>query len=206
MIFVLTAQVAVLLACLTGAVAQDNYQIRPGDTLQVEVLEDNTLNRSALVLPDGNISFPLAGAVQASGLTLGQVQANLQQRLAPNFATPPTVFVSIGRLSEAAAPVAATGGFYAPASIDVFLLGEAAKPGKYEVERGTTLLQFFAQSGGFSKFAATKRIQLRRMDATGVEKVYVFNYKAMEAGTSSGGSTTIADGDVIMVPQRRLFE
>jgi polysaccharide biosynthesis/export protein len=87
------------------------------------------------------------------------------------------------------------------------VVGEAAKSGKIGVAPGTTVLQFFAEMGGFSKFAATKRIQLRRTDAkTGEETIYNLNYDAIEAGSSGAGSTTLADGDVIVVPQRKLFE
>ena len=61
--------------------------------------------------------------------------------------------------------------------------------------------------GGFSKFAATKRIQLRRIDPkTRTEKVYMFNYDAIERGENNGGNTRLMDGDVILVPQRKLFE
>ena len=48
-----------------GANAQSVYKIRPGDTLNIEVLEDEGLNRNVLVLPDGTISFPLVGTVKA---------------------------------------------------------------------------------------------------------------------------------------------
>ncbi len=80
-------------------------------------------------------------------------------------------------------------------------MGEGANPGRMDVERGTTLLQAFAQMGGFSPFAATKRIQLRRAG-----KTYVIDYTAIEAGTSTAGATVMQRGDVILVPQRRLFE
>ena len=57
-----------LAAPLLPALAQDgSYLIRPGDVLQVEVLEDPGLNRSVLVSPDGRITMPLAGAIRASG-------------------------------------------------------------------------------------------------------------------------------------------
>jgi polysaccharide export outer membrane protein len=192
-----------LILAATAVAAQDGYRIRPGDILRVEVLEDPGLNRNALVLPDGRISFPLAGTVQAGGRTVEQIQADLASKLTPNFATTPTVFISIDTLSPPAAP---RGGVAVARTIDVYVLGEAAKPGKYQVAAGTTLLQFLAESGGFSQFAATRRIQLRRVDASGTEKVYTFNYKTMEAGAVAGGSTVIADGDVIVIPQRRLFE
>ena len=57
-----------------------------------------------------------------------------------------------------------------------------------------------------AQFAATKRIQLRRVDASGTEKVYLINYKAIEDGSSRNGATVLQEGDVILVPQRRLFE
>jgi polysaccharide biosynthesis/export protein len=184
------------------ALAQDGYQLRRGDVLRVEVVEDAGLNRTVLIAPDGRITMPLAGSVQASGRTLEAVQADLVRQLADDFAAPPTVFVSIERLAEVRA--SSGGGAAAPAApptIDIFIMGEAAKPGKIEVAPETTVLQAFAQMGGFSKFAAVKRVQLRR----GAE-IFLLDYAAIEAGTSQVGSMVLMDGDVIVVPERRLFE
>ncbi len=63
---------AILAFGLAGAaLAQgSDYKIRSGDSLSIEVLEDASLNRVLLVLPDGNVSFPLAGNVKAAGLDL----------------------------------------------------------------------------------------------------------------------------------------
>lgn len=187
---------------MTGAQAQDGYRIRQGDVLKIEVLEDESLNRSALVAPDGRISLRLAGSIPAAGRTVEQVQADLAAKIASNFAAPPNVYVSIERLAER---VASTGGPAAPATIDVFIIGEGAKSGKISVAPGTTVLKLFAEMGGFSKFAATKRIQLRRI-VNGAEKVYTFDYKAIERGETTSGNTTVMDGDVLLVPQRKLFE
>lgn len=177
--------------------AQADYRIRAGDTLRIEVVEDPGLNRSSLVAPDGRIAVPLAGGIRASGRTVEDVQSDLTARLGPNFASAPTVFVSVERLAEARAR---TGAGTAP-SITIYVVGEAGKPGKLSVAPGTTVLQAFAEMGGFSRFAATKRIQLRRGN-----DAYALNYDAIEAGTSTSGSTTLVDGDVIVVPQRKLFE
>lgn len=179
------------------AQAQDSYSIQPGDVLRIEVLEDASLNREALVLPDGRISLPLAGLIQAGGRSIDAVQADIAGRLAPNFAAPPNVFVGIAQLSQG---VVGAGGPVAADTVSVFLMGEAASPGKIEVERGSTLLQALAQAGGVTNFAATKRLQLRRDG-----KVYQLNYKALETG-AAGFDSAVADGDVIFIPQRRLFE
>jgi polysaccharide export outer membrane protein len=190
--------IAVSAAGMVGA--QTNYRIGAGDTVRIEVLEDPSLNRDVLVLPDGSVSFPLAGAVRASGQTTSQLEQALSSALAPNFATSPTVSVSVAGLAPVDEAVANT--------IDIYVMGEVANGGGLlQVEPGTTVLQALALSGGFSRFAATKRIQLRRIDPqTGQQQVFNIDYRAIEQGAANIGTSVLADGDVILVPERRLFE
>jgi len=197
-----------LAAMAVPALAQEGgYLIRAGDVLRIEIIQDPGLNRSVLVSPDGRITMPLAGGLRASGKTVEAVQEELAARLTPNFATTPDVYVSIERIAERATGGGGGGAARAPATIDIYVLGEGAKSGKFSVAPGTTVLQLFAEMGGFSKFAATKRIQLRRTDPkTGEETTYAINYDAIEEGTSRVGSTVLMKGDVIVVPQRKLFE
>ena len=189
-----------VLAALTAplAWAQSSYTIRSGDVLQMEVVEDPGLNRSLLVLPDGSVSVPTVGTVRAAGQSVDSVRSAIAGALAPNFASSPTVYLAVGSV----APARATGG----ATIPVYIMGEVANPGKIRVARGTTLLQFLAESGGLTRFAATKRIQIQRTDRkTGQVKVYAFNYKAVQDG-GSASNIVLGSGDVIVVPERRLFE
>ncbi len=196
-----TAALVLGLALLAApAQAQDGYKLRPGDVLRIEVVEDAGLSRQALIAPDGRVTLPLAGSVQAAGRTIEAVQADLIARLTPSFAAPPTVFVSIDRLSDRS-----TGGGGgtrgAGPTIDVYVLGEAGKTGRVEIKPGTTVLQGLAQIGGFTKFAARKRVQVRRGS-----QVYTIDYVAIENGASNAGDMVLAAGDVIIVPQRKLFE
>lgn len=185
--------------------AQDTYGIQPGDTLQVEVLEDPDLNRNVLVLPDGTISFPLAGTVRAGGRSVAAVADALSEEMAENFAVAPTVTVSVAALAPAKAPRQRIE--EEPDLMNVYIVGEVNDPGRKEVLTGTTLIQFIAEAGGLSRFAAEKRIQLRRVDpASGAEIVYAFNYRNMGGSDSISGTTVLAPGDVIVVPERRLFE
>ena len=59
-----------VMAALTAPVAwaQNSYTIRSGDVLQMEVVEDPSMNRSLLVLPDGSVSVPTVGTVRAASL------------------------------------------------------------------------------------------------------------------------------------------
>lgn len=196
-LYALLAAVLMVPLAAIPALAQDSYRVKSGDVVRIEVLEDASLNRDALVLPDGRISLPLAGTVQAAGRSIEEIQQDLTGRLAPNFAAPPTVFVTLNQL----APPAAASGPVAAATIGIFLMGESANPGRLEVEPGATVLQVLAQSGGFTPFAAKKRIQLRRGG-----QVYAFDYTAIEKAGGTGFDTVVQEGDVIVIPTRRLFE
>jgi len=192
--FLLAALLALLAAPLAYAQSA-GYRIQPGDQLAITVLEDETLNRTTLVLPDGSISVPLAGTVNAAGRSVDAVESAIADRLASNFAVRPSVFVSVTSVSE-------TG-----LTFPIYVVGQVGEPGMREVEAGTTLLQAIALAGGLDRFAATKRIQLRRIDpATGQERLYIFNYNAVERGGAIQSMITMREGDVIVVPERHLFE
>lgn len=194
---ILALLIAVVLVPLTAATAvAQSYQVRSGDVLRVEVLEDSSLNRDTLVLPDGRISLPLAGNVRAAGRTIEQIENAVTEQLLPSFAARPTVFVSLAQLGEADDDDLIT----------VHVIGEANNPGPLQLDTGATLLQAFSSMGGFSRFAAVRRVQLRRVDPAGAERVYVINFQAIERGAIGGGTVTLRDGDVILIPQRRLFE
>lgn len=197
-------RLAILTLALAGGanvVLADNYRIKTGDTLQIEVLEDTNLSRPVLVLPDGNINFPFAGTIRAAGRTVGTVQSDIVSQLAPNFNVSPNVFVSVASLAPprpATAPVVRTYGVYA--------MGEINTPGRLDIDtkEGVTILQAIATAGGFTRFAATNRIELRRVNPkTGQESKYLFDYKR---GQGISGATPLQEGDVIVVPERRLFE
>lgn len=201
-LFAALALPLLVLAALPAA-AQNSYLVQPGDTLQIEVVEDSSLNRTVLVAPDGRITVPLAGPIQAGGRTVDSIQQSLTQRLAPNFAASPTVFVGLSALAPPATPLTPV----TPPTIDIFVIGEVNTAGRITTDPGTTVLELFAETGGFTPFAATRRIQLRRADPqTGQETIYLLDYRAILAGTSPNGTAELIDGDVIVVPERRLFE
>jgi polysaccharide export outer membrane protein len=197
------ATVLALIWTTVAVSAQEGYRVRAGDTLSIEVLQDPALNRQALVLPDGRFSFPFAGTLTASGRTISQIETALSSSIAANFNSAPDVFISV---TPAERRAVSSGGSAAPATIDVFFVGEVGAPGPKSLPIGTTILQALSTSGGFTNFAATKRVQLRRSDQNGLQSVYEINYDALEQGALIRNDVALQDGDVILVPERRLFE
>jgi polysaccharide export outer membrane protein len=64
------------------------YELQTGDVLKIESLIDTTLNREATIQPDGTIILPLIGQLKASGLTILDVQALLQERYKKYYKVP----------------------------------------------------------------------------------------------------------------------
>ena len=187
-----------LLLAAPFAFAQGTYLVQPGDILSISVLEDTNLNRQVLVRPDGGISMPIAGNIRAAGNTVSGIERTITERLAPGFSVQPTVSVALTQLGT---PLGGT-----LTTTDIFIVGEAGTPGLLQVEPGTTLLQAIALAGGPTQFAATKRIQLRRAGKGGHETIYLFNYDAAERGARIKNNLVVRGGDVILFPERRLFE
>jgi polysaccharide export outer membrane protein len=194
----------------TAAWAQSDYRVGAGDVLAIEVLDDPSLNREVLVLPGGTFSFPFAGTLNAQGLTIPQVEAAVSQAIAPNFAAEPSVFVTVRRVAPTAPGipgVPGAPGLEGEELIAIYFLGEVNSPGPVRVPTGTTFLQALSFSGGLTPFAADRRVQLRRTDPhTRQQHVTEIDYRAITRGARLGQNVPLMEGDVILVPERRLFE
>lgn len=174
-------------------VEADFYRLEIGDRIAVSVLEDPSLNQTVLVRPDGRVTLPLAGTVPAQGRTTEALQSTIRRALARNFVEAPTVTVALVGLGENRIPP----GFY--------IVGEVARPGRYALETPVDILQGLALAGGAGAFAASDRIQLRRR-VEGVETITLFDFDRVADDASTFDFLPLTDGDVIVVPQRGLFE
>lgn len=185
---------------LAPAALAQGYRVQPGDVLSISVLEDANLNRELLVRPDGGISMPIAGNIRAAGNTVQAIERIITERLAPGFSITPSVSVALAALADPNADEED------PETIAVYFIGEINDAGLREVRLGASLLQAIADAGGLTPFAADKRIQLRRTDRTGKETIFLFNYRAVENGATISNNLRVIEGDIIVVPERKLFE
>lgn len=190
------------LMLLATGVAQaqtaERYVLQPGDVVAVSVLEDPLLDRQILIAPDGRIALPLAGTIEAEGLTAEQLQRTIQKRLRKNFVEPPSVTVALVSTPEEEEELR-----------EVYVLGEVTRPGRYEYdsEKSITVIQALTLAGGLGPFAATERIQVREV-VSSTETLRLFNYEAAQDGllNTSRDLSALQDGAVIVVPERGLFE
>jgi polysaccharide export outer membrane protein len=173
--------------------------LRSGDTVNITVLQDPKLDRTVLIDPSGEIAFPLAGHIRARGLSAEGLERILKERLKHNYKDEQvdvTVALAAPKPRE-------------PLEEDlkpkIFLTGEVAKPGSYVLPQRISLMQAISLAGGFSPFAAKRRIQVRRR-APGGETIFPFDYRAYEAGGDIEGNIVLQPGDVVIVPERGILE
>lgn len=189
---------------MSGGALAAPYLVRAGDTLDVFIIQDPKLNRQVVVAPDGRISFPLAGHFKASGRTLEAIEGELKGRLKKQFADEIDVTVALVSLKEEPPKPP---GPPEPPPIDpsVYVTGEVAKPGQYFFKTRTNVLQAIALAGGLGPFAAERRIKIRRL-VDGEETLYDFDYRAFTRGEDLSGNMFLKSGDVIIVPEKGIFE
>jgi polysaccharide biosynthesis/export protein len=193
-------RILIMLLCFGGFIAPAAAQtLKSGDSLSISVMQDPKLDRNVVVDPSGEIAFPLAGHIRARGLTPVALENIIKGKLKSNYKDE-NLDVTVAILSS-------------PKDIPeedlkpkIFITGEVIRPGSYVVRQPTTLMQAIALAGGIGPFAAKSRIQVRRRGPGGDETIFMFNYRAYEAGADLEGNVRLRAGDVIMVPERGLFD
>ena len=194
-------RILIIVSSLLMSISLANAQaLKAGDSLTISVLQDPKLDRTVVIEPSGQISFPLAGHFRAAGLTPQALENVLKDKLKSNYKDDnldvTVAFAAAGKPEEPEDDL----------KPKVFITGEVARPGSYIVRQPTTLMQAIALAGGVGPYAAKRRIQVRRRMPGGDETIFMFDYRAYEAGADLEGNIRLRAGDVIMVPERGLFD
>jgi polysaccharide export outer membrane protein len=188
--------IILLTLCFSASGAWAQTTLKPGDTLAVSVLQDPKLDRQVIVDAGGQIAFPLAGHIRAEGLSPQGLENILKSRLQKNYKDESLdVTVALANLTTPEDDL----------KPKIFVTGEVLRPGSYVVRQRTTLMQAISLAGGLGPFAAKRRVQVRRQTTTG-ETIFMFDYRAYEAGQDLEGNISLRAGDVILIPERGLFE
>ena len=160
-----------------GADGPSSITLKPGDTLNISVLQDPKLDRAVVVDPNGQIAFPLAGHITANGLTPQRLEKILKARLQRNYKDD-DLDVTVA-LANAVRDVPED-----DLKPKIFITGEVLRPGPYPIRQATSLVQAISIAGGFGPFAAKKRIQVHRGSGA-QEMIFNFDYKSLRGGAKS---------------------
>jgi polysaccharide biosynthesis/export protein len=119
-------------------VSRPEYRVGAGDVLEVTVLGNPDLSRTATIQPAGSIGLPLLNEVPVVGLTVSEVQRTLTERLGKDFLVNPQVEVRVKEYQ----------------SQFVLVVGEVNTPGRKALRGSTRLIDLLIESGGFTPRAS----------------------------------------------------
>ena len=165
------------------ALAADVYRLNPGDKLEITVWEEEKLKQEVVVLPDGTISFPLAGHVAAAGKTTTELVSLLRERLS-KFIPDSEINVRL---------IAAEGN-------KIYVTGEVAHPGAFVMTSPTDVMQALSMAGGLTAFAKKNSIIVLRREADGKTRSLPFEYGEVEDGENIESNILLQSGDTLVVP------
>ena len=149
------------------------YRLGAGDKLRISVFGEDSLSGEFLVPGGaGMIEFPLIGNIQASGLTVNELQAEIEGKLKPDYLRDPHVSIEVLN--------------YRP----FYILGEVMRPGEYPYTNGLTVLNAVATANGFTYRANTHRVYIKRANSS------------KEVEYDLDATTPVQPGDTIRIGER----
>jgi polysaccharide biosynthesis/export protein len=164
------------------------YRINPGDEIEVMVWGDERLQRTARVLPDGSISFPLVGQVMASGQLPSDLERYIGAALRPQYrGTVPQVMVSVKN----------------PSGYQFSVIGKVRSPGTFTPGRYVNALEAISIAGGPTEFASVGNISILRKNGQQMQTLHPRLAAALKGDLPrypQNDIPPIQSGDTLVVP------
>jgi polysaccharide export outer membrane protein len=166
--------------------AVDNdYHVGPGDLIRISVFGSPELALDARVSESGNITYPMIGQVPVTGLSAGQIEQTIAQRLiSGQFLRSPQVSALVVEYQ----------------SQKISVLGQVTKPGQYPLTAATHVMDLLAQAGGTVQPMAADEATLVRSNGTKVPVDLTLLFQG-----DPTQNYTVAGGDTIFVPKAAQF-
>lgn len=158
------------------------YRIGVEDELGISVWHEPDISTNAVVRPDGMITLPLLNDLKVTGMTTKELQDMLTERL-KEFLKEPQVTVIVRQIR----------------SRKVYLIGEVARPGTYQLNNPKTVLQLLAEAGGPGAYAKVGAIYVIRQQ-NGTQTRLQFHYKKAMSGSRTSDDIVLQPGDMVVVP------
>ncbi|HZZ37815.1 MAG TPA: SLBB domain-containing protein [Acidobacteriaceae bacterium] len=156
-----------------------NYVLGPGDELRIRTWGQINFRANLRVDRSGEIYLPQVGPVHIAGLPYSDLDAHLRQAIARvyrNF----DMTADVGQIR----------------SIQVYVSGQARRPGVYTVSALSTLIDALFASGGPSPSGSLRHIEVRRAGAV----VTDFDLYSLLLKGDKSKDVSLESGDVIFIP------
>jgi polysaccharide export outer membrane protein len=153
---------------VSGPFGESEYRLGPEDQVQFFVWKEPDLSTTVVVRPDGKLSLPLIGEIEAVGKTAAQLQEDTTRRL-KQYVTDPVVTVIVTQIN----------------SPKISVLGQVRRPDVYRIKQRLTVLDAIALAGGFTEYADRDKVVIIRNGKWGVQRIKLNLKPLIKNGRSS---------------------
>lgn len=172
------------------AAALPEYRVNPGDELQISVWREDQLQRAVVVLPDGTLSFPLVGRIDAAGRTTREIEDVISAGLSAKYVD--------GNVPDVTVAVSKTSG------LQFSVIGKVRSPGSFTPGRYLTLLEALSLAGGVDEFASLDNVVVVRKAGEGLVVIPVRLSGILRSRSVNSAAVNalplIRSGDTVIVP------
>jgi polysaccharide export outer membrane protein len=175
-------------ANIQEAATQDtDYRIQRGDQLALDFYLNPEFNDTATVNPDGKLVLRLVGPVQAAGLTSDQLASSLDKAYS-NELRNPGASVHLRNMPGR----------------KIYVEGEVARPGAFQLQPGMTAVQALALAGGVTVDSDPSKAVLIRRDACGQSQGSKVDLASALKQPGSSEDVALMSHDVVVVPPSKI--
>ncbi len=178
-----------LFLVFTATQAAEDYKLGAGDVIRITVFDYPDLTTETRVSESGAITFPLLGVLHVGGLSVAQTENLIAKGL-----------ISQGFIRQAHVSVVVSQFI----SQQITVLGEVVKPGKFPLERPSTVSEILALAGGVGPNGGDKAILVRPgKDGKKETKIDIDLHALLQGDVAK--NIAVAAGDTIYVPRAPMF-
>jgi protein involved in polysaccharide export with SLBB domain len=177
-------------AASTAPILQERnprYQLRRGDTFDIEFAFSPELNQTATIQPDGYVTAKVIGSLRAEGLTIPELIQSLKSAYAKVLHDPVITIV----LKDFEKPY-------------FIAAGQVGRPGKYDLRSDLTITEAVAIAGGFNEKAKHSQVVLFRPAGSDMFETKVIDAKKLLASHDLDEDIHLRPGDMLYVPQNKI--
>lgn len=164
-----------------------NYVLKPSDVIEIEVYQEQDLNKTVRIEGDGTVSLALVGKIKVAGMTVAESKSLVTNLYNRDYLVDPQISVLVVSFSPKV----------------IRILGSVNRPGVVEIphDRDMMLTEAMAMVNGITRLGNPKSLKIKRVDENGRSRQMEVNFTKIVTDPDVK-DIILQEGDTIWVPER----
>ena len=170
-----------------GMIVGSNYVLKPSDVIEIDVYQEQDLNKTVRIEGDGTVSLALVGKIKVAGMTVAESKSLITNLYNRDYLVDPQISVLVVSFSPKV----------------IRILGSVNRPGVVEIppDRDMMLTEAMAMANGITRLGNPKSLKIKRVDENGRSRQMEVNFTKIVTDPDVK-DIILQEGDTIWVPER----